>query len=299
MSEKIVVISGATASGKSQLALQLAAWQDIAIINADSLQIYEGLPILSAQPSDDEKKIAPHFLYSLFKPEESSSVAMWLQLVRSTVEQVLVQKKLPVIVGGSGMYISKLIEGISPIPQIEEDVRLGAAALYESIGHENFQQKLIEMGEGKILDKHRLLRAYEVLIQTKKPISFWQNQRVEKIFPNANFLHLHLDLPREKLYENCNFRFEKMLTAGAKKEVQSLMDQGVSDDKQITKTLGFYEICDFIFERISREEMIKIATQKTRNYAKRQLTWFRNQLPQKQVFEGSSAALEFLKTATK
>lgn len=292
---KVIIISGPTASGKSGLAMELAALKDIAIINADSLQIYEGLPILSSQPSLDDQKKVPHFLYSVLKPEESSSVAMWLKLVKSTVEQVIKEKKLPVIVGGSGMYISKLVEGISEIPETEDDLRKGATALYEQIGHEEFQKKLIDLGEAKIPDKHRMIRAYEVLTQTGKSISWWQNQPIKKVFENANFLHINLNPNREKLYENCNLRFEEMLKIGGFEEAQNLMNQGIEDDRQITKTLGFYEICDFTLGRISREEMVTIATQKTRNYAKRQLTWFRNQLPQKHVFEGANDALKFLK----
>ncbi len=294
MPKKILIISGPTASGKSDLALRLADSRDIAIINADSLQLYEGLPILSSQPSLEAQKKAKHLLYSHFKPQESSSVALWLGLVKSAVEEVLAEKKLPVIVGGSGMYISKLVEGISEIPEAEDDLRKGAVALFDAIGHEEFQKKLIDLGEEKILDKHRLIRAYEVLMQTGKSITYWQNQPAKKIFPEANFTHVNLNPDREKLYQNCNLRFEKMLECGAFDEVQRLMDQGIEDDKQITKTLGFYEICDFISGRIPREEMIKIATQKTRNYAKRQLTWFRNQLPEKRVFDNSEVALNFL-----
>lgn len=295
MSEKIVIISGPTASGKSDLAMHLADLRDIAIINADSLQIYSGLPILSSQPTLEEQKKVKHFLYSHFLPQENSSVALWLKLVKSAVEKVLAEKKLPVIVGGSGMYISKLVEGISEIPETQDDLRSGVAALYEAIGHEEFQKKLIDLGEEKILDKHRLIRAYEVLTQTGKSISYWQNQPQKKIFPDANFTHINLNPNREKLYENCNLRFEKMLESGAIEEVQKLMEQGIEDDKQITKTLGYYEICDLILGRISREEAIKIATQKTRNYAKRQLTWFRHQLPQKHVFERIEDALNFFK----
>ncbi len=293
MSKRIIIISGPTASGKTDLALKLAALRDVAIINADSLQIYEGLPILSSQPSVADKKIVPHFLYSHLQPEENSSVASWLKIVRPIVESVWAQNKLPVIVGGSGMYISKLVEGISEIPEVEDDLRKGAIALYEAIGHEEFQKKLIDLGEGKILDKHRLIRAYEVLTQSGKSISYWQAQAPKKLFADEVFLHINLNPNREKLYENCNLRFEKMLKSGAIEEVRSLVEQGITDDKQITKTLGYYEICDFLLGRISRDEAIKIATQKTRNYAKRQLTWFRNQLPRKRVFEGSEAALEF------
>lgn len=295
MSEKILIISGPTASGKSALAMALGDLRDIAIINADSLQIYEGLPVLSSQPSEDEQKKVEHLLYSILQPEENFSVAAWLKLVKPTVEKVWAEKKLPVIVGGSGMYISKLVEGISEIPEIEEELRAEVTKLYEQIGHEEFQKKLIDLGEGKILDKHRLIRAYEILQKTGKSISHWQNQPMKKLFSDEIFTHINLNPDREKLYKNCDSRFEKMLEEGALDEVQSLMDREVSDDKQITKTLGYYEICDFILGRIDREEMIKIATQKTRNYAKRQLTWFRNQLPGKQVFTELSEALNFLK----
>lgn len=294
MDKKIVIISGSTASGKSELALKLADAKDVAIINADSLQIYKGLPILSSQPSDQEKNQVPHFLYSHFKPNETSSVAIWLRLVKPVVERLWHENKLPVIVGGSGMYISKLVEGISEIPEIDEAIRIGARQLFDEIGQEEFQKKLLDLGENQILDKQRMMRAYEVLKQTGKSISWWQEQPAKKTFDEANFIHVSLDLERKKLYENCNTRFAKMLKCGALKEVQNLVDQGVNDDWQITKTLGFLEIRDFLEQRIGHEKMIELATQKTRNYAKRQLTWFRHQLPQKQVFTSSTEALIFI-----
>jgi len=295
MVERILIISGPTASGKSGLAIDLSAEKDIAIINADSLQIYAGLPILSSQPTQDEQKKVPHFLYSHFKSQETSSVGSWLKLVKSRVEEVVKLKKLPVIVGGSGMYISKLVDGISEIPEIDEAVRNNARELYEEIGHAEFQKKLVDLGEDEILDKQRLTRAYEVLQQTGKPLSWWQHQPLKKIFENVEFLHVNLELERKKLYENCNSRFEKMLELGAFEEVKNLVNQGTSDDKQITKTLGFLEIREFLNEKISHQKMVEIATQKTRNYAKRQLTWFRHQLPQKHVFSDSISALNFLK----
>jgi len=295
MTNKIIIISGATASGKSDLALKLADLKDIAIINADSLQIFEGLPILSSQPSISDHAKVKHSLYSYFKPQESSSVAAWLKLVRTAVDEVVAMKKHPVIVGGSGMYISKLVEGISEIPEIDEDIRNGARLLYDEIGHEEFKKKLLDLGEDEILDKQRLTRAYEVLEQTGKSINYWQNLPLRKTFPEAEFLHVNLVPNREQLYKNCNLRFEKMLKNGALEEVENLMKQGIPDEKQITKTLGFYEISDFLNERIDRERMIEIATQKTRNYAKRQLTWFRHQLPEKHVFTESVTALNYLR----
>ncbi len=296
---KIIVISGPTASGKSQLAYDFAMMKKAAIINADSLQIYEGLPILSSQPSLEDQKKIPHFLYSILKPQESSSVAMWLELVEKSVKECLGAGKIPVIVGGSGMYISKLIEGISVIPKIDESIRIEALELFESLEKRDFIEELIRIGEEKErilnLDKHRLIRAYEVLRQSGKSISYWQSQPITTIFKKEDFLHINLNPPREKLYQNCNLRFEKMFENGAVDEVRNLIDQGIDDDKQITKTLGFYEISDFLHNRITKEEAIIIACQKTRNYAKRQLTWFRNQLLDKSVFEDQKIALEFLK----
>jgi len=235
MPEKIIVISGPTASGKSALALKMADFYDIAIINADALQIYEGLPILSSQPTEEERKKVPHFLYSVLKTHETSSVGLWLALVKPLIEKIWQEKKTPVIVGGSGMYISKLIEGIAEIPQIFATVKKQAQELYEKIGHQEFQKKF---GEGKIIDKQRLIRACEVSLQTEKPISFWQKQQ-QKIFPEAKFIHINLNPDRKKLYENCNWRFEKMIEDGALDEVRKLSDQSITDDKPISKNSRF------------------------------------------------------------
>jgi tRNA dimethylallyltransferase len=302
MSEKILIISGPTASGKSALALQLANLRDIAIINADSLQIYEGLPILSSQPTNSEQKKAPHFLYSHFKAYETSSVGKWLELVKSIVEDVISQKKLPVIVGGSGMYISKLVDGISKIPEVSEDVRKEAIELYEKLGHQEFLQKY---GDGKIIDPQRLIRACAVFLQSGKTMEFWHSQPNEKIFPEAKFTHINLEPNRKKLYENCNLRFSEMLKNGAIEEVENLIKETLKADLsaeasakadwQITKTLGFAEIRNLLQGEMNKEEMLEIARQKTRNYAKRQLTWFRNQFADKQVFASADEALIFLK----
>ena len=292
--KKIVIISGATACGKSDLAMKLAKEKDVAIINADSLQIYQGLPILSSQPSNADQKKVKHFLYSHFSPSQNSSVGIWLNLTKDAVEKCWQSQKTPVIVGGSGMYLSKLVDGISTIPEILPEFRNEARQLYDEIGHQNFQKKLIELGEDEILDKQRLTRAYEVLRQTGKSIFWWQNQPLVKIFDEANFIHINLNPSREKIYQNCNSRFEQMLKNGAIEEVQSLLNQGINNEMQITKTLGFAEICDFLLGKKNKEKIIEISTQKTRNYAKRQLTWFRHQMPQKLVFTEQSEALNFL-----
>lgn len=292
MSKRIVIISGATACGKSQLALDFGEFKDIAIINADSLQIYQGLPILSSQPSKEEQQKLPHYLYSYFQVNESCSVGVWLNLVKEIIPQIIAQNRLPVIVGGSGMYISKLVEGISKMPEVSNENRKKAHEIYDEIGHKNFQEKY---GEGKLIDRQRLLRACEILLETDKPISFWQKQEKERIFSDAEFVHINLDILREKLYENCNLRFDKMLKNGALLEVENLLKLNPKDSWQVTKTLGFEEISLFLQKEISYEKALEIATQKTRNYAKRQLTYFRNQLPNKNNFNDTKSALEFLK----
>lgn len=295
---KIIVISGPTASGKSELGLQIAELsaskgKEAVIMNADSLQIYQGLPILSSQPSAQDLLRASHLLYSHCGVDDYSSVGSWLQLVKDAVMDVEKAGKLPIIVGGSGMYISKLIEGISEIPEIDADIRANARSLFEEIGFAQMQQKLIEMGGDEMTDAQRLMRAYEVLDQTGKSIAWWQEQPLKKILPEAEFVHVNLNPDRETLYHSCNTRFEKMLELGAFDEVKALIKKGISDEKQVTKTLGFYEMRDFLEGAITREKMIEKATQKTRNYAKRQLTWFRNQLRDKYVFSSARAALNF------
>lgn len=300
MSERIFVISGPTASGKSGLALEFANFKDITIINADSLQIYQGLPILSSQPSLLEQKQVTHKLYSILKPQESSSVALWLRLVKDEIEKSWRQSKTPVIVGGSGMYISKLIEGINEIPETSEEIKNSVRSEFEAIGIDEFRKKLISLGEEKEkiekLDKQRLIRICEVLMQTGKSLSWWQNQELKTFFDREIFTHINLNPNRDLLYKNCNLRFEKMFENGAIQEVENLLKGNILTELQITKTLGFYEISDFLCGKISAEEAIAIASQKTRNYAKRQLTWFRNQLPTKIVFEEINSALQHLKS---
>lgn len=291
MSERIIIISGATACGKSNLAMQFGDKKNIAIINADSLQIYQGLPILSAQPSKAEQEKIPHFLYSKLKPNENCSVGIWLDFLQEIIPQIWQKNLLPVLVGGTGMYISSLIEGISLMPKVSAENKKKAEDLYKEIGHEKFKEKF---GSEKIIDKQRLLRAAEIFFETGKEISFWQNQEKKKIFANADFIHVNLEIPREELYQKCNLRFEQMIKDGALGEVTEFLKLNPKQDWQITKTLGFAEISLFLQKEISYEQMLEIATQKTRNYAKRQLTWFRNQLPNKTNFNDIQSALNFL-----
>ena len=317
MNNKIIVISGPTASGKSALALNFSLENGnsdkFSIINADSLQIYHGLPILSSQPTKEEQQKVPHFLYSTFNPDETSSVGAWLRLVKNTVEKSWEEGKTPIIVGGSGMYISKLIDGICEIPEISDDIREGSRELFEQIGIEEFREKLLNLDKDNLseeeiksqkskiaqLDKQRLIRRYEVLQQTGKSLAWWQNQSNKVLFDEKIITHINLNPDRDELYKNCNLRFELMLENGAIDEVENLLELDLEENSAIYNTLGFTQIVDFLNGEISEDEAVKIASQKTRNYAKRQLTWFRNQLPNKETFSNPKQALDFLRKLPK
>lgn len=280
--KRILIITGATASGKSALAFDIALKNNGVIINADALQIYQGLPILSSQPSQVEQELVPHFLYSALKHDENSSVMLWLQMAQKQINDAFKIGKLPIVVGGTGLYISKLVSGINEIPEIEDEIRSEVRNLIENQTKENLIKILVDSGEEfndvVKLDKQRLGRRLEVLKQTGKTLSWWQKKPNKKFYPVNNFEFIHIELPREKLYENCDKRLEEMFKSGAIEEVRKLINL-VADHSvhPITKTIGFLEIKDYLEGKISIDEALKIAQQKTRNYAKRQLTWFRNQ----------------------
>jgi len=288
--KKIIIISGATASGKSNLAIKLAQQNNGAIINADALQIYQDLPILSAQPTQEQQSQINHYLYGIFSAQQKISVGIWLKMVAEIVKKIQQENKIPIIVGGNGMYISRLINGISEIPEIDEKFRLQAQNLYAEIGHEKFQENF---GNTKIIDKQKLLRACEVFLQTGKKIEFFQQQPPKKALENQQFIHLNLNPSRDKIYQNCNARFEKMLQDGAIEEVKNFIQKCPDfHNFSIAKTLGFHEIVSFLIGDINKFEMKKLASQKTRNYAKRQLTWFRHQFDEINFCDNSLQANE-------
>lgn len=291
MDDKVLIISGATACGKSSIAMKIAEEKDIAIINADSLQIYEGLPILSSQPSNIDQIKVNHYLYSYLKPDQSCSVAIWLNLVNQKIEKIKEAKKIPVIVGGTGLYIAKLVDGINEIPQISLINKELAKNLFNELGKEKFAKKFLLTEK---LDKQRLIRNAEVILETGKTIDFWQQQPKKKILLDNNFIHINLNPSREIIYNNCNQRFIEMLNKGVIDEVKNLNNK-IQENSQISKTIGFYEIVDFINKKISFEEMKNIITKKTRNYAKRQLTWFRHQFKEISFFANDQEIIKFIK----
>lgn len=293
MKNKIIVISGVTASGKSGLALQLAKQINGVIINADSMQIYKGLPILSAQPTEKERGEISHLLYSHLEPTKNCSVGIWLEIVQKAINETLANNKTPIVVGGTGMYISKLIEGILEMPDISKETRQKTTALYEEIGYDEFYKITSEIDKESVLklspnDKHRLMRIYEMYSETGKKLSDIKKQPNQIFYPREQFFYINLNPPRELLYEKCNKRFGKMVDEGGLDEVKKFMQDypEIIQNPQsysISKTLGLREIIQYIRGEINWNEMIEVSTKITRNYAKRQYTWFRNQLKDKDL----------------
>ena len=292
MQNKIIVISGSTASGKSALALDLAQEINGIIINADSVQLYKNLPILSAQPSPDELKLADHKLYSVLNYDEPVSVAIWLEMATAEINKAFKAGKTPIVVGGTGLYISKLIDGINEIPEISGNSKEYVANIFNNSGKDGLIKDLLSLGDEKEkvinLDKQRLMRRLEIFKDTAKSLDYWQSLPKKTFYDRSYFIHINLEPDRDLLYQNCDKRYNKMLENGAIKEVKDLLRLKPSDDSGIIKTIGFLEIKDYLLEKIDKKELVEKATQKTRNYAKRQLTWFRNQFDDKIIINNVS-----------
>jgi len=283
----IHVVAGPTASGKSAFALELAAQYNGVIINADSQQIYDGLPILSAQPSQDDKKQAPHELYAALDPNAPCSAGNWREMAEPVIERVIAAGQTPIVTGGSGLYIKALVEGLSPIPDIPGNVREAAVAKQKELGNPAFHAALKERDPVMAQRFHphhtaRLVRAWEVLEATGKSLSEWQ--KLPRIAPPDHWhFEVHKIIPeRKKLHERINTRFDWMVENGALEEVADFAAQiengKVRDGVPLTKALGFKPLLAYLSGEISKDDALERSKADTRQYAKRQITWFKGQL---------------------
>lgn len=262
--QKIIVIAGATASGKSELALRLAKKKDGCIVNGDSIQVYEDIPLLTARPTEKEMAGVKHYLYGYLNCHQNSTVLSWLE----KVADVLKNNLHPIVVGGTGMYLDALINGINAIPDVPIDVR-------EYVRQMPLETIKKQVSECSAVDPQRLRRALEVQLATGKTLAWFQKQPRKK-YIQADYVKIWLNPPRDILYERCNTRFLKMIDQGAMDQVEALNKKMPVGG--ITKAIGYNQITSFLNGQMNREEMIASATQATRNYAKRQITWFKNQL---------------------
>jgi len=281
--DRVFVVFGPTASGKSSLAMHIAKALNGAVINADSMQIYDAIPTLTAHPTAEDKKEVDHHLYGVFKPHENNSVGIWLRLVDKKIQEVLQDGKVPIIVGGTGMYISALLKGINHIPDIPEEIKEESRRIYREAGVMGLYEKLIMLDpkiDGVISprDSQRLIRAYNVKRATGLSIVYWW-QNPEKKYLKYNFCKVFVNPPREVLYLKCNDRFIEMMSGPAVEEVVSLRrDYSDISGLSLSKAIGLREINDMLDGKVSMNQMIEQSQQKTRNYAKRQITWFKNQI---------------------
>ncbi len=280
----IIIVGGPTASGKSNFAMVLAEKTPAVIINADSMQVYHELPILTAQPTQEEKAKVPHELYGVLSASESCSVARWIEMAKEAINKTLAAEKTPILVGGTGMYIKSLIYGIAPIPDIEEEIREQIRSLHTKLGPTAFHKLLMEkdpITAAKLEpgDTQRNVRAMEVFEQTHIPLSEWQQQSHIRYFKPKDFSGYFLNPPREILYEKINHRLEHMVRNGAFEEVKVLKTMHLPPYLPAMKAHGVPEFMKYLEGTLTLEEVIKQAQQNTRNYAKRQVTWFRHQLP--------------------
>lgn len=277
----MVVVAGPTASGKSTLALILAEAFGGVVINADSMQVYDALRILTNRPGAADEARAPHRLYGVVGAAEPFSAARWRSLAMAEITAAHEAGRLPIVTGGTGLYIRALIEGLAPIPDIPQAVRQQARELHASLGGTGFHDRLAAADAEMAArlapgDSQRMIRALEVIEATGRSLAEWQR------LPPAGglaqpVLTLTLAPRREPLYEACDARLTAMIEAGALDEARALAALGLDAAAPVMKALGVPQLCRHLAGESSLAEAIAAAQQATRNYAKRQLTWFRHQ----------------------
>ena len=275
-SKSALLIAGPTASGKSALAMKLAKERDGVIINADALQVYRELRILSARPTDEELHEAPHRLYGHVSGLDSYSVAHWLADAKREIEAAWALDKLPIIAGGTGLYLMALEQGLAEVPPIAPDIREKWRSFEGDLHGELFRRDRTSARALKPNDRQRLSRALEVLEGTGHPLSHWQREaQSHAFFKDVEVEHHLVEVAREELYIRAERRFDQMMAAGALEEVRPLMKHGTV--LPMMKAIGIPELSRHLRGEISLEEAVALAKTATRQYIKRQLTWWRGQ----------------------
>ena len=277
----IITIAGPTASGKSALALNLAIRAGGEIVNADSMQVYRDLPRLTAIPSREEMAMVPHHNYAVMDGGERCSVARWLDMTRKTVAEIRARGRVPILVGGTGLYIRAAIEGIAPMPDIPAAIRAEATSKHHQMGGAVFRAKLAELDphlahrleDG---DSQRLVRGMEVVMATGTPLSQWQKAAPEGALPGP-FLTVLVQPDRDQLYQRIDARLPRMLKDGAITEAERIDARHLDPSLPVMKAVGLPPLLDYTRGLLSQDAAVELACRDTRRYAKRQITWFRHQ----------------------
>ena len=281
----ILIVGGPTASGKSALALDLALHFRGVVINADSMQVYRELRILSARPTLADEKRAQHRLYGVLPARERCSAGRWREMALAEIAAARARRLLPILVGGTGFSIRSLLTGLAPVPPIPKEVRERAAALSAEMGAAEFHRLLAARDPASAARIHpantqRVLRAYEVFETTGKALAEWQAVQTEEAGYAGEVAALVLEPPRDALYAACDARAESMATAGGIEEATALLALDLDPALPAMKALGVREFAAYLDGEATRDEAVDKLRQSTRRYAKRQATWFRHQLPE-------------------
>lgn len=281
------MIGGPTASGKSALALTLAERLNGIVVNADAMQVYRELAILTARPTADEMARVPHRLYGVLSAAQRCTVARWRRLSLAAIAAARREGRLPIVVGGTGLYLKALMEGLARVPDIPTQVREEAKAKHRALGAPGLHAELARLDPEMAArlrpgDSQRLIRAWEVVTATGQSLAVFQQALPAP--PKLWFVPIRLLPPREVLYAACDARCVRMLAEGALDEVRALQSLELDPDLPAMRALGVRELIQLLDGDVSRDAALAAFQQATRNYAKRQLTWFRHQMPKAQTW---------------
>ena len=282
LKSKIILISGPTASGKSNFAVKLAKKINGEIINADSMQVYKQLKILSARPDPKKYQKIKHHLYGFHDGKKIFSTGDWLKLVNKKIKEVQKKNRIPIIVGGTGLYFKALTDGLVKIPNIPFKFRIQIRNLHQKLGQKEFYKRLLKLdstSKEKInkTDSQRSIRAYEVKKFTKRSLYDWF-KNTKSNFIKDDFFKIYIDFPRKDLIQKINIRTEEMIKIGAIKEVKKILKLKIKKDMSILKAIGVSEIKDYLGQKKELDEIKEKISIKTRQYAKRQSTWARGNM---------------------
>ena len=282
LKSKIILISGPTASGKSIFSIKLAKKINGEIINADSMQVYKELKILTARPNSKDYQKIKHHLYGFHSIKNNFSTGEWLNFAIKKIKEIKAKKKIPILVGGTGLYFKTLTDGLVSIPNIPIRFRNKIRNLHKSLGQKLFYQKLVKLdpnSKKKInsTDSQRSIRAYEVKQFTKKSLYDWF-KNTKSYFVKDDFFKIYIDYPREELIQRINKRTEQMIEIGAINEVKRFLKLKVRKNNSVNKAIGIHEIKEYLEKRKDMSDVIEKISIKTRQYAKRQSTWARGNM---------------------
>ncbi len=282
MLKKIILLAGPTASGKSKLAIRLAKKIGGEIINADSMQIFKEFSILSSRPSSIEIKKVKHHLYGIISAKKNFSAGDWLKKTKKKIDQCLRRKKIPIIVGGTGLYFNIITNGLSKIPDIDNKTRNKVRNLYQNLGSKKFYRKLLKIDpkvKKRILstDSQRVQRAYEVKLKTKKSLYDWF-ANTKSDFLDFDIRKIFIDIPRDESLKKISERIEEMFKKKCVSEVKKFNSLKIKKNLSANKLIGIKEINDYLSGSIDIDQCKKLINIKTRQYAKRQNTWARGHM---------------------